>query len=76
VIETVESAELAAQINSRLTRKTEVMIQVHTSAEETKSGCDPDKVQQIASFIDDQCPNLELIGLMTIGDPNSPKTGF
>src|SRR2546430_7368396 len=46
-----------------------VFIQVNTSGEESKGGVEPDSVDliELAKFIRDECPNLRLQGLMTIG---------
>ncbi|GAB1313638.1 Alanine racemase family protein (ISS) (Fragment) [Madurella fahalii] len=50
------------------TPKTNVHVQVNTSGEESKSGCAPgaDVVSLCRSIVND-CPNLHLLGLMTIG---------
>jgi len=47
-----------------------VYIQVHTSHEETKSGCAPDETVDIAQYIWTECKHLQLAGLMTIGIPS------
>jgi len=43
-----------------------VMVQVNTSAEESKGGCEPDEAPAVAAAID-EAPNLELAGCMCIG---------
>ncbi|KAK4239186.1 hypothetical protein C8A03DRAFT_43147 [Achaetomium macrosporum] len=50
------------------TPKLNVHVQVNTSGEESKSGCPPgeDVVSLCRSIVND-CPNLHLLGLMTIG---------
>lgn len=78
VVESVHSAKTAsalekACVGAGRTQKLKVMIQVLTSGEESKSGCDPEECTVIAQHIKDDCPLLELVGLMTIGkfgDPN------
>ena len=45
-----------------------VYVQVNTSGEESKSGCEPVETLTIARHIKDECPHLKLQGLMTIGD--------
>lgn len=48
-----------------------VMVQVNTSGEESKSGCTPEEAPELAAHVVEQCPNLKLIGLMTIGAPDT-----
>ncbi|KAH7156766.1 hypothetical protein EDB81DRAFT_787846 [Dactylonectria macrodidyma] len=48
--------------------KLSVHIQVNTSGEDAKSGCAPgDETVALCREIVDKCPNLQLLGLMTIG---------
>lgn len=48
--------------------KISVHVQVNTSGEDSKSGCTPgDGAVALCREIKDTCPNLNLIGLMTIG---------
>ena len=44
-----------------------VYVQVNTSGEEQKGGVGPGEGAALALFIRDQCPHLQLRGLMTIG---------
>jgi len=44
-----------------------VFIQVNTSGEESKGGCPPDEAPNLALAVTQNCPNLQLIGLMCIG---------
>ena len=46
-----------------------VFIQVNTSGEDTKSGVEPESKDliELCRFVRDECPNLKLQGLMTIG---------
>lgn len=74
VVETVDNDKLATALNSSWPkfRKIDgtllkVMIQVNTSRETEKSGCQIEEVSTLAKHIIDNCPNLEFIGLMTIG---------
>lgn len=74
-IETVDSQKLAKTLNKAATsQKTplRVMIQVNTSGEESKSGVVPEEVVSLAQFIVKETPQLNLAGLMTIGqyEPN------
>lgn len=68
-IQSVDRFELAEKIEKRLAaenKKIDVLIQVNTSAEESKFGCTPDEAacltEKVASL-----PHLSVKGLMTIG---------
>lgn len=68
-IESVDRFELAEKLSKRLqpeNKSIDILIQVNTSAEDSKFGCVPDDainlVEKIASL-----PNLRIKGLMTIG---------
>ncbi|XP_019865232.2 pyridoxal phosphate homeostasis protein-like [Aethina tumida] len=82
MIETVHSQKLAAQINESWPKfgspdtKLKIFIQVNTSGEAEKSGIEPKEVCNLAKYILDDCPNLQLHGLMTIGKYGyDPKDG-
>lgn len=48
--------------------KLSIHVQVNTSGEEAKSGCEPGaETVALCREIIDTCPNLNLLGLMTIG---------
>eukprot|EP01147_Barroeca_monosierra_P010954 gene10954-3026_t len=70
VVETVSSEKLARHLN-RSFRNHEtplrVFIQVNTSGEENKAGIEPEKCEELASVIYNECDHLKLAGLMTIG---------
>ena len=52
-------------------RLLDVMVQVNTSGEESKHGVAPgENVVDLAKHIRDNCKELKLIGLMTIGMPD------
>ena len=79
VVETVDSKKLADKLNVaveqnkalREERLLDVMVQVNTSGEESKYGVAPgEKVVDLAKHIRDNCKQLKLIGLMTIGMPD------
>lgn len=59
-----------------------IFLQVNTSNEESKSGCQPSEVPDIASHIIKSCPSLQFKGLMTIGaiarskQPDVPNEDF
>ena len=54
--------------NSPTTSKLNIHVQVNTSGEEAKSGCQPgDDTIALCRAVLEACPNLHLLGLMTIG---------
>eukprot|EP00118_Oscarella_pearsei_P010712 m.67441 g.67441 ORF g.67441 m.67441 type:complete len:243 (+) comp35444_c0_seq2:48-776(+) len=72
MIETIDSVKLADAINKTLIKKAikvpvNVMVQVNTSGEESKSGCTPDGCVEIVEHITKNCHLLDFKGLMTIG---------
>lgn len=74
VIETVASIKLANKLQTAVERVADrpcrlgVFVQVNTSQEASKSGLmEAEQVQEVCRHIVEQCPQLELRGLMTIG---------
>ena len=70
MIQTVDTEKLASKLNKACesaSRSVEVMIQVNTSGEASKSGIEPGSAVDFASFMTNSCPNLRLMGVMTIG---------
>ena len=72
MVECVDSEHLATKLDGCIQRlelptPLRVMIQVNTSSEDNKSGCHPDICPQLAKHVINQCPHLQLCGLMTIG---------
>uniref|UniRef100_A0AC35TN07 Pyridoxal phosphate homeostasis protein n=1 Tax=Rhabditophanes sp. KR3021 TaxID=114890 RepID=A0AC35TN07_9BILA len=73
LIQTVESYRYAELINEAALRKNlpdgsiKIMIQVNTSGEEQKQGCQPEELYEIVGKTLTRLPKLELVGLMTIG---------
>ncbi|XAR56717.1 hypothetical protein NMG60_11037296 [Bertholletia excelsa] len=51
-----------------------VLVQVNTSGETSKSGIDPSRCVELVKHIKLCCPNLEFSGLMTIGMPDYTST--
>ena len=69
LVHSVDSVRIAEEIDKRCARKNivqDVLIEVHTSGEETKFGVSPEEVEEVAHFIAENCPNLALRGLMTM----------
>lgn len=82
MIETVDSVELAEEINRRSAAAGKVMpvlIEVNSGREPQKFGVFPEKVEELARAIC-QLPNLKLCGLMTMGpfegDPEESRPYF
>lgn len=73
LIETVDSVKLATQLNKNWPKfgpagsKLTIMIQVNTSRETEKNGIDPSEVPTVVNHVLNECTNLKLDGLMTIG---------
>jgi pyridoxal phosphate enzyme (YggS family) len=65
-IETVADLRLAQRLSDVAARDLSVMIQVNTSGEATKSGCDPDHALDLA-VATAAIPHLRVTGFMTIG---------
>jgi len=80
VIETVHDLKLAKALDKAFSSSTEpvdVMVQVKTSSEETKSGIAPLEVADLVREIKACCKHLRVIGLMTIGElGGSPLEDF
>lgn len=82
IIETVDSLELAGEINKRcaaLGKTMPVLIEVNSGREPQKFGVLPEEVESLARAIV-QLPNLKLRGLMTMGpfegDPEEARPYF
>ncbi|KAK5582901.1 hypothetical protein RB653_004490 [Dictyostelium firmibasis] len=84
VIETVENKKILDKLakslsnsddnNNNNNKKLNIMIQVNTSGEESKSGCKPEECLDLVKHCleDENCKNvLNFLGLMTIGSPNA-----
>ena len=78
VVETVSSEKLANKLNTaaeqnanETSNKLKVFIQVNTSGETSKSGIGADhaSIIDLCRHVSQNCPHLELQGLMTIGAP-------
>lgn len=70
MIHSIDSLDLAHALNDRLLRdgKTlRALVQVNSAHEESKSGFSPDELTQAYHQIMEQCPNLHLQGIMSIG---------
>eukprot|EP01132_Coremiostelium_polycephalum_P010650 gene10650-13047_t len=74
-IETIERKEIVEKFAKSLPSsdngsKLNVMVQVNTSGEESKSGCKPSEVIDLVQSVLNHSDKLVFLGLMTIGSPN------
>lgn len=68
-IHSADSEKIIRKINNRcgeVGKKMNLLVQVNTSSEESKSGCDSSEVRSLCELIND-LENVNLKGLMTIG---------
>lgn len=77
VVESVDREKTATALNKAVVaigrERLKVMVQVNTSGEESKSGCEPGETVRLAQHVEEKCEGLELIGLMTIGAPDDAE---
>lgn len=77
VVESVDREKTATALNKAVValgrEPLKVMVQVNTSGEESKSGCEPGETVHLAQYVERKCDGLELIGLMTIGAPDDAE---
>jgi len=77
-IQTVDSSKLARRLNDA-SRALDVMLEVKLSPEQAKSGATPDELPELIAAVR-ECPNLRLIGLMTMppwsDDPEPSRPYF
>lgn len=72
MLETVHSAKIAQTVQREMekagkTERLKVFVQVNTSDEDNKNGVPPAEAHSLVSLILSECPQLEFVGLMTIG---------
>jgi len=73
-VETVDSEKLATKLNTACVSAErrevlDILIQIDTSGEDTKSGVPTSEACALAAFVTENCPQLRVRGLMTIGAP-------
>lgn len=76
VVESVDRERVASALDKAMTsmdRKLNVLVQVNTSAEESKAGCQLGATVELARYVKEECKHLQLAGLMTIGAPDSSE---
>jgi pyridoxal phosphate enzyme (YggS family) len=83
LMHSLDSLDLAIELNKKLEAKNTTMnclMQVNSAKEETKSGFMPEVAIEMYKRIQDECPNIKLKGVMSIGahsdDENLIKESF
>ncbi len=70
IVESVDSEEIAAALERICTetgKRLEILVEVNSSAEKSKTGAPVEKIPSLVEFVREKCPHLVLRGLMTIG---------
>lgn len=74
VVETVDSEKIASALDNAWLKfresddsRLKIMVQINTSKEEEKNGCEVEEAPSLVKHILENCKNLEFLGLMTIG---------
>jgi pyridoxal phosphate enzyme (YggS family) len=77
LMQSLDSLELAVAMNEKLAAKNQSMdmlVQVNSANEETKSGLSVDQTLDTYTQIQESCSNINLKGLMSIGAHTEDKT--
>jgi len=75
MIQSVDSLKLAKQVNKNaqaINKKQKILVQINTSAEDSKGGISPNECVSVVSAVLKECANIHFCGLMTIGNPELP----
>jgi hypothetical protein len=67
LIQSISSFKLAEGIDKRASRPVAGLLEINSSGEPTKGGCRPEEAVELYLKIQEECPNLQLKGVMTIG---------
>jgi len=67
MIQSINSLELAKEIDKRANKPIRCLLEINSAKEETKSGVAPEKAIDTYHQILEECPNINLQGVMTIG---------
>jgi len=75
LIQSCDSLELAHEINKRIkdNKKIAILLQINSAKEESKAGVMPETAKEIYHQIQQECPNLLLKGVMSIGAHSEDK---
>ena len=67
MIQSINSLELAKEIDKRTKKPIRCLLEINSAKEESKSGIEPEKSIDVYTQIIEECPNINLQGVMTIG---------
>ncbi len=67
MIQSINSLELAKEINKRATKPIRCLLEINSAKEESKEGLQPELAIDTYNEILETCPNINLQGVMTIG---------
>ncbi len=76
LFQALDSLELAHELQKRLEKremKLETLIQINSAKEETKHGFMPEMAKDAYMQIKEECPNIDLKGVMSIGAHTNDK---
>ena len=73
LIQSINSLELAKAIDKRANKPIKCLLEINSAKEETKSGLDPQQAIDVYHQILQECPNIKLEGVMTIGAHTDEK---
>ncbi len=76
LMHSLDSLELALELDKKLEAKDKKMsclLQINSANEDTKSGFTPDEAIEMYKKIQNECPNIRLKGLMSIGAHSNDK---
>ena len=73
MIQSINSLELAKEIDKRAKKPIRCLLEINSAKEESKSGIEPEKSIDIYTQIIEECPNINLQGVMTIGAHSEEK---
>jgi len=73
MIQSINSLELAKAIDKRANKPIKCLLEINSAKEETKSGLDPQQAIDVYHQILQECPNIKLEGVMTIGAHTDEK---
>jgi len=77
LFQSLDTLELANALQRRLLDRGATMnclLQINSAAEATKSGVEPEKALDAYAYIRENCPNIHLKGVMSIGAHTDDKT--
>jgi pyridoxal phosphate enzyme (YggS family) len=73
MIQSINSLELAKEINKRATKPIRCLLEINSAKEESKEGLQPELAIDTYNEILETCPNINLQGVMTIGAHSDNK---